>query len=316
MAIKEKRQSNILHYIVISYMLLALVWWSYLLYNKNNENFVLQSQLYPQEQEAIKEKYQRQKTMIIGESIFFGIALITGIWLINRSYRKEVLANEKQSNFLLSITHELKSPLASIKLILQTFLRRELDQDKRNELSKNALIETNRLESMVSNILLATKLDHAYQYNFESHNISQLINERLELFGKKFPERKMVFNGNQSFFAHVDKEAFISIITNLVENAHKYSPDETAISITLTEGDNHYEIQVADNGIGIGDADKNKIYEKFFRVGNEDTRQTKGSGLGLYIVKELVEAHKGKISLKNNQPKGSIFVIKLASKPN
>jgi signal transduction histidine kinase len=98
---------------------------------------------------------------------------------------------------------------------------------------------------------------------------------------------------------------------NLLENAVKYSPQNIDITLTIARIKNNIQITISDKGIGIADAEKGKVFEKFYRVGNEDTRSTKGTGLGLYIVEQIVKAHQGKITISDNMPKGSVFKIVL-----
>ena len=107
-----------------------------------------------------------------------------------------------------------------------------------------------------------------------------------------------------------DVSAMTSVIINLVENAYKYSPKNSEIDVQLFQKENEVFFIVKDEGVGIKEADKEKIFDKFYRVGNEDTRATKGTGLGLFIVKEVVVFHNGSIKLKPNKPKGSIFEVK------
>ena len=110
-----------------------------------------------------------------------------------------------------------------------------------------------------------------------------------------------------------DRLGLTSVILNLLENAVKYTPDSPKIEVVLDRVEDIVSLAVADNGIGISDKDKRQIFEKFYRVGNEDTRRTKGTGLGLFIVKEIVKSHEGQISVLDNQPKGTIFRIQLPS---
>ncbi len=102
-----------------------------------------------------------------------------------------------------------------------------------------------------------------------------------------------------------------SIVINLVENAIKYSPHNSLIGVELMSDHDHVRFVVKDQGIGVESSDKSKIFTKFYRVGNEDTRKTKGTGLGLFIVQELVDFHEGKIYIEDNVPKGSIFIVEM-----
>ncbi len=309
-------------------MLMALLWWAILLHRKNTEVFVLKSDLLKEqfmntagvanvdvttmpEFKELKSEYERQMYMIFGEAVVFGITLILGIYFINRAYVRELSAADKQKNFLLSITHELKSPLASINLILSTFIKRDLPSDKIKELSSDGLKESTRLEELFNKILISTRLDQAYPFNFESVNISNLISTCANRFQNLHPEAKLIYNIEPEIIHSVDQESMVSVIKNLLENALKYSPDEKEITIDLRRPGNQTIIEVSDHGIGIPKEEKAKIFDQFYRIGSEDTRASQGTGLGLYIVKQIVHAHDGSIKVNNNDGLGTKLTITL-----
>ncbi|NUO03455.1 MAG: ATP-binding protein, partial [Saprospiraceae bacterium] len=132
---------------------------------------------------------------------------------------------------------------------------------------------------------------------------------------EKYPTVRFQFKENAPVgIVNADKSGLTSVAINLLENAVKYSPEPAEIEVRLARKNGTIEFEVADNGIGIEDKEKIRIFEKFYRIGNEDTRQTKGTGLGLFIVKEVIRAHGGDIVILNNQPKGSIFRVTLPIK--
>lgn len=314
---------------VIIYMLLALSWWSVLLFKKSHETLVAKTELLKitshfsnnqndlflsKQYIELQKEYERQKKMILGEGFVFGISLIIGIWLINRSYKKEIDATTQQRNFLLSITHELKSPIASIQLVLETFLKRNLNKEQQEKLGNSALQETARLNHLVNNLLFAAKVETAYQLFKEEINLMQLFNEIISKLQTKYPAAEFQLEELSPLNnIHADKLGISSIAHNLLENAVKYSKKTEAvkIKIEISQHNNSVQLKIIDNGIGISDKEKKHIFEKFYRVGNEDTRKTKGTGLGLYIVKRIVDAHAGKITIEDNQPTGSIFIINI-----
>jgi signal transduction histidine kinase len=132
------------------------------------------------------------------------------------------------------------------------------------------------------------------------------MNQMIQLF--KF-QQQVVLDIDNDIFLDIDRTTFPSIILNLFENAVKYSSADSIISLSLKAHKENVILKVADTGVGVSEDDRNKIFEKFYRAGNEDTRKTKGTGLGLYIVKHIVELHNGSIIVKNNIPKGSIFEV-------
>ena len=311
-------------------MLLAFSWWSVLLFTKNRDAFYAKRDLMKigmiaegvvkndhefhhtvNYQELYKE-YKRQEWMIFGEATVFVITLIIGIWLINRGYNREMLAAMQRRNFLLSITHELKSPIASIKLVLETFIKRNLKPELTKKLTESALEETERLNNLVNDLLLSAKLDVAYQPNFEPLNLSNLVDDLVERLIAKYPNVQFDFEKKTDIpTIEADKLGMTSVALNLLENAVKYSNEDAEIHVEMGLESGIINFEVADNGIGISDKEKKRIFDKFYRVGNEDTRTTKGTGLGLFIVKQIVEAHKGTISVRDNTPKGTRFQIEL-----
>ncbi len=327
---KKHFRHRFIYYGLIVYVLAASVWWSYLLLNQNEQLWearVEALQLSKTEYSKMSDKdfknadfytelksnFKRQKLMIIGEGSVFFVVLLVGMWFLNRGFRKEVALARQQRNFLLSITHELKSPIASIKLALDTFMKRpNLKPEQIQLLSKGALTETERLHTLVNNILLAARIESSFQISLEPLNFKDLINENLQQVRTKFPNFRFDFQCyDENPMLSGDRLALNSIIVNLVENAAKYSPKGDEVTIKLDKKGTFLTFEVADNGIGIADEDKARVFDKFYRVGNEDTRKAKGTGLGLYIVKNIVLAHKGTITITDNQPKGSIFKVLL-----
>jgi len=298
-------------------MLIALIWWSYLLYSKNEELYKANSQLISlvqtdntQSLESITKKYEGQKRMIIGEGLAFGFMLVIGIFLIIRSYTKELEIAQKENNFLLSITHELKSPISSIQLILDTFKKRKLKEEMFYELNDNALDETKRLNTLVGNLLFANKLNYGQEYYFEVADLSQLLESTVDHYSKSNPKIRFEKSIDTDVKQNLDQDAISIAINNLISNAIKYTGENKEIKVCLEQKEK-VVLSVIDQGIGIPKSEKSKIFSKFYRVGNEDIRSTKGTGLGLYICKEIVNSHKGTIEVLDNEPKGSIFKITL-----
>jgi len=325
---KDKKRLRILSFIVIGYMLMALLWWAVLLNRKNHEAFTLQTELLQEkaksdsgisivdvsvtpEFQKYKKRYERQMYMIYGEALVFALTLIMGIYFINRAYVRELASSEKQKNFLLSITHELKSPLASINLILSTFIKRDLPQDKIKELSHDGIKESSRLEELFNKILISTRLGKAYTYNFEPNNLSSLIQNTVDDFAKIHDEALFETKIDADIIKDIDREAMVSVVNNLLENALKYSPNEKHISVSLVKSEEKVTFIVADKGIGISKQERLQVFDQFYRVGSEDTRMTKGTGLGLYIVNQIITGHKGKIRIDNNEGGGTKFIITL-----
>jgi len=327
---RSVRGLRVFSYFIITYMLIASAWWSFLLFTKNNDAFEAKAQLLAitlvaekkylptfdvretSEYQNLKAKYDKQEYMIFGEACAFVLILFGGVWFINRGYNQEVEAAQQRRNFLLSITHELKSPIASIRLILETFLKRSLRKDQIDQFSIGAIKEADRLNSLVTDLLLSAKLDTAYTPHFEKLNLVALFEELIDKLSMKYPNG--IFNFEHELeeeWINVDKTGITSVAINLLENAVKYSNENPVIKATLSQENDKHIIKISDQGIGISDKEKKNIYKKFYRIGNEDTRNTKGTGLGLFIVKEIIAAHKGTIKVADNTPKGTQFIISL-----
>lgn len=316
---------------MLAYIVAAYLWWMILLLSKNDDSLELHTANYyreylatheelsfenfkkTEEYQQVLDKHKNQEWMILGEGAVFLLLIVILGWRVIISFKREIDLNRAQKNFLLSITHELKSPLASIKLSLQTLEARDnIEATKKNKLIQNALFDLNRLQSMVDNLLLSARIESsAFEAELNPTNLSHLIKiitEHIKRTSGK--HREIIADIEEDIFIAGDEPCLISIVVNLLENALKYSPPDTSVLLKLSKENSNVLLTIADYGTGIKDQEKQKVFDKFYRVGNEETRKTKGSGLGLYIVKELVELHKGEIKIKDNTPKGTRFEIR------
>lgn len=313
----------LIFYILVIYILFQFSWWAYLLIDLNKE--VIQNQyriselihndqiILKKEKEVNDQDLKKRMLMVFGEGTVFLFLLIFGIQKTKSAFRKEFALAKQQKNFLLSITHEFKSPLAAIKLNLQTIQKRDLERGKQQEVIKRALLETERINLLVENALFASRLENNnFELHFETIDLSEffqhLIQEYIERQDHDHQFKEIILPG---VFITGDKMALSSMLFNLLENAEKYSPDNTEIEISLSRHLHEAIITIRDQGIGIDEAERTRIFEKFYRVGNEDTRRTKGTGLGLFIVQHIVNLHKGTIKVRGNHPNGSIFEIRI-----
>jgi len=329
-----RKGSVILFYVMVAYMFISFSWWTILLLEKNKEVFVEERNFLELKNSKVNnpdaefenssaygvllKKYESQKRMILSEAVVMMLLLLTGTFQLYRTFSKEIELNRRQKNFLLSITHELKSPLSSTKLSLQTLLKRnKLDDDRYFKLINNSLNDVERLKILVDNLLLSARIeDHSYQPSFELCNISSITEE---IFSKSKEvhslNKNIDFSIQPGLMVNGDTLALQTIINNIIDNAIKYTADGASIHCHLFEDLNEVIIAVSDNGFGIPQEEKQKIFSKFYRVGNEETRSTTGTGLGLYMVKELLKLLKGKIYVNDNSPKGTVFKISLPKAP-
>ena len=249
--------------------------------------------------------------MILGEGSIFLILLIVGALQIRKTFKKEISLAQQQNNFLLSITHELKSPLASIKLQIETLIKHDLETKQQNEIFSKVLLDANRLNDLVDNVLLASQInDESFVLDKQNQNIVPIISELVGKFSKSASNFNIEFSSKETeLILPIDSMAFSSIVINLIENALKYSDQNSNILVALGLKSEGIVLVVKDEGSGISDEDKSKVFDKFYRGNDELRRKTKGTGLGLYIVKYLVSKHNGSILIKDNSPKGSIFEV-------
>ncbi|MDI1356228.1 MAG: HAMP domain-containing sensor histidine kinase [bacterium] len=320
---KTKSRSIVILSILFGYIILQFLWWELLLVKQNgliiDEKQKLTELSSTNEQQLLHDlsvlhrKKTTQTVMIVSEGTVFLLLLLFGIYKIKQSMDKETVLNERQRNFFLSVTHELKTPIAATKLQLQTLQKQKLDENTQKHLLQNALLETERLNGLIDNILLASRLESdEVLLKKEKQNLSMIIPQVLNRYYlPQITSGDLVVDIEPDVFCTIDVHAFPSIITNLVDNAIKYSVEKIDIRVGLHRVRNEAIITVTDKGCGIPNKDKEYVFTKFYRAGNEETRRTKGTGLGLFIVNYLVEKHKGKIGIKDNTPAGTVFELKM-----
>lgn len=314
---------TIAYSLLFIYVISAIVFWGYslskqniLIYNLEREKIELlklndKSIKYDQELHKINDKRIRRTKQYMGEgSTFILITLLTAGIVYYAYYRQRALA-KLQQNFMLSVTHELKTPIAGIKLNMQTLEKRTLDEATQRKLVISSITETNRLNDLCNNILVSTQLESAKQAIYsEEVWINQIVMEVVHQIKERYPSCPIYSSVmEEKFIIKGDSSLWKLVVSNLIENARKYSPENTAIEVSLERKNKKICFSVKDQGIGIPDNEKDKIFDKFYRVGNENTRSSKGTGLGLFIVKKIVSLYKYDISVKNNTPKGSIFEV-------
>ena len=326
----ENKRLRILSYAIMMYMLFAFAWWALLLFNMNREAYRVKRELLYSTMRAegriegreelhqtadykkIYKRYKRQEWMIFGEASVFVFTLLAGLWFIHRSYARQVQAGQLQRNFLLAITHELKSPIASIQLVLETLMKRKLPKDKADHLANTALQENERLLQLVENLLLTAKLDTSFQPHFEETNPDELFLELIAKAKRRHPQAIISYKkkGNVPL-VKLDRSGMALLFNNLLDNAVKYSDNRPVIHIEISADRHHLFLTFTDQGPGIPAGERKKVFEKFYRIGSEETRKTKGTGLGLFIVYQIVKAHKGRIKIRDNRPRGARIGIEL-----
>ncbi len=316
---KSRNRSKLIITILFGYIIMQFLWWEVLLVRQTTQISNEQQKLMEitstdagslEKQIAdLQHKKQNRIYMIVGEGTVFLLLLLYAFYRIRKASNKEIELVMQQKNFLLSVTHELKTPIAATKLQLQTLLKhKQLNPEQQEQLLTNAVNETNRLNRLIEDVLLANSADKELHLNKEIVNLSELTSETVSNY---FPGKNVRSEIEGGISVSADKLLFPSLIINLTENALKYSPENSEVQVSLNKQDGKINLSVSDLGSGIPDKEKQKIFEKFYRVGNEETRKAKGTGLGLYIVQKIVEAHNGRIEVTDNKPNGSIFKISI-----
>ena len=319
---KRKLQlTTIAFWVLLVYIIAALFWWALSLQKQNEEIYQLQKThllsikpqndfFYQQQLQKIEQEKRRNISKYIGEGSTFLLLILVGAVFIYRSVRRQFRLQRQQQNFVMAVTHELKTPIAVSRLNLETLLKYQLDEAKKNKFLQMTLQETLRLDTLINNILISSQLDgNAYKISKEDIDLSSLASDVARQFSNRYPDRPLQTNIQKEVEFVGDPLLLKLLVSNLLENANKYSPKEKPIELKLAQHDGEVDLEVSDEGEGIPDEEKKKVFEKFYRIGSEQTRRTQGTGLGLYLCKKIAADHSGTIQVKNNQPQGSKFIV-------
>ncbi|TXC75621.1 sensor histidine kinase [Luteibaculum oceani] len=289
------------------YVLAQFIWWATLLYRQSVEIALLKNP------SNLDKAISDSQFMIFGEGAVFLIILLVIIIYAFRSLNAELNLALRQKNFLLSISHELKTPIASIKSIVQTLLKRELDKDQQKKLLLGLENENQRLGGLIENVFVAQKITNGkFSVPTKDQNLGEFISQNWGQWTKAFnqkPELDLVPN----LKAKVDLHAFELVMINLANNAFKYGGSDTIFRCSTQNNPKSVVIKVSNTGSEIPAKELDKIFDLFYRVGNEETRKTKGTGLGLYICRSIIKEHGGNIKVENNLNRGVTFEITLPS---
>jgi signal transduction histidine kinase len=305
------------YWVLLMYIIAALVWWFVELYQQNMEMYLFKKDLlslddpnYQVKSNYIEEAKRRNIAQYLGEGLTFLALMLLGAVFVYRAVRRQIRLNEQQQNFMMAVTHELKTPIAITRLNLETLQKRKLDQGQQEKIIDVTLQENARLNDLCENILLVTRMDSGqYMIHPEEFDLSDLLHSSVRNLRIRFPKREIAEKISDGLFFKGDKLLIQLLFNNLIENAIKYSPADKPVMVSLEKQDHSIWLAVADQGSGIPLQDRKNIFEKFYRVGNENTRSTKGTGLGLYLSQKIAEDHGTSILLKDNQPAGSIFTV-------
>jgi signal transduction histidine kinase len=248
---------------------------------------------------------RRHVVMFASEGAVFMLALLTGVFLIYRTLIEQVRLKHMRGTFLSAVTHELKSPLASLRLFLETIESGRVDAEKRADLVQKMLLDVDRLERLVGDLLRAGQLEaHALRVERERVDLAELAAEcGVGARRRLAAEDRLEIRAESGLAVDGDRALLRSVIENLLDNAVKYSRPPRRIALDVGRGAaRDAVVRVSDNGIGVDRATLAHIFEPFHRAGDEETRAAPGTGLGLFLVEGIVRAHGGSCAIESGGP--------------
>lgn len=296
----QRKPTTAFVYVLGAYVLVQFVWWGYHLIDLTRAS--------AKDPDAVSGRL----LMIVGEGSVFLLLLLFGLWRIKSSIRKEINIARQQNNFMLSVTHELKTPLAATKLYLQTLLKhQQLPEEKKQEVLNKAIEESNRLEGLVEQILTASRLEQqSIDLNRTKFELNEAVSELIQIQQNR-QNIQIAFQAAQEINVHTDRFLLQTAINNLLENAIKFTDSAKGVSVKISLHELYISIRIKDFGKGISVEDQRLLFRKFSRLGNEETRTTKGTGLGLYIAFQSSKAIGGIVKLINPGEAGAEFEIQI-----
>lgn len=253
--------------------------------------------------------------VILLEGCFLMLVILGGVLLIFVFWGKQARLNRLQSNFVSSVSHELKSPLASIQLYLETLKLQKVSPDEAQDFIDMMLTDTERLSGLIDNILRASGADpKSMQLHFQPVALKPFLDEVVAGHERRFAEKgiQVHLEVPECPTLRLDRRAMKMVFNNLIGNAVRYSSEGSPFTIRVRESRKFCNIDFIDSGMGLSGKDCKKVFRKFYRVQNKETQNLEGAGLGLYITREIVKNHKGKIKVSSEGlGKGSTFTVSL-----
>ena len=318
---KKLRLVFIIYWFLLAYILAALVWWFIALERQNHQMTLYKleeldpvDRASPAQVNKIWQEEGNKTTQFTGEGSIFFLLIIAGAVFVFRVVRRQLKTGQEQEHFMMALTHELKTPISVAKLNLETLQKRKLDETQQLRLIQTTLQETNRLNALCNNMLLSSQIEAGgYRITNEETNFSELISNCVQDFIIRYPQRHILLQIKDELFINGDRLLLQMVANNLIDNAIKYSPRESPVTVLLLDKGDKIILKVTDEGKGINGEEKEKIFKKFYRIGNTATKGAKGTGLGLYLTQKIVKQHNGNISVTDNTPIGAIFTVILNS---
>ena len=314
---KKIQSALIIYWVLLAYIIAALIWWFIALSRQNElmsryklDDLKKDDINFAEKEKKILKDKSKKTAQYLGEGGTFLLLILAGATFVFRAVRRELKSSAEQQNFMMAITHELKTPIAVTKLNLETLQKHKLAEAQQQRLIDNSLQETNRLDTLCNNLLISSQIEGGgYKASFEEQDFSLLISQCTNEFILRFPKRKIIENIQKEIFVNGDFFLLQIAVNNVLENAIKYSPKESTVEVVLQNIEGKAVLKIIDEGMGISEEDKLKIFQKFYRAGNEATKRAKGTGLGLYLTSRISKRHNGHIKIDDNPKAGSIFTF-------
>jgi len=320
---KRIRLVTTIYWLLLIYIVAALVWWFISLEKQNREMADLKKHqlhslvdstnspgIFNESVSLIEREHKRNFVKFVSEGATFLILIFIGAAFVYRSVRRQFLLQQQQQNFVMAVTHELKTPISVARLNLETLQKYQLDVEKQKKLIRMTIEETDRLNALTNNILISSQLEGGgYRISKEELDLSDLFRDCIRNYVLRCPERNFIESIAPDMDVLGDPLLLQLLINNLLENAIKYSPKNKPVTCMLNEGIGTIVMQISDEGPGIPDIEKENIFKKFYRIGDEATRKTQGTGLGLYLCKKIAEDHNADITVTDHLPQGSNFTV-------
>ena len=242
----------------------------------------------------------------------------SGVVAVIQDMTEQAKLDDMRKEFVANVSHELKTPLTSIKTYSETMLEQDLDEESKNKFMKVILSEANRMTRLVSDLLQLTKFDYKKvawnKINFDITELTKQVCEKHKIQAEKKEQILECYITSNVPEVYGDRDGIERVITNIVTNSIKYTPEKGNIKVYVGAVYDDAYIKIIDNGIGIPKEDLPRVFERFYRVDKARSREMGGTGLGLPIAKEIIEANGGSIDMKSDVGKGTEVVIKVPLK--
>lgn len=267
---------------------------------------------------------QRQRALWFGSLLLVAAATaLAGFAAARRAYHRQLRLNEMKSNFVASVSHELRAPIASVRLMAEGLARGTVqNSEKQRDYFRFIVQECRRLSSLVENVLDFSRIEQGRrEYDFEPTDLAALVEQTTNLMQPYAAARKLrletAIAPDVTSHPALDGKAIQQALVNLIDNAIKHSPADTVVEIDLRADPNARALllSVTDHGEGIPAEEHERIFERFHRLGSELRRETEGAGIGLSLVKHIVEAHHGKAHVQSHPSPFTKFTIELPLPP-